>query len=522
MWRSASPQSGPAAARARGRGVLALALASAGGCAHRRSAPAPAAWSYRIDASAPRWAIELCFEGAPPTSLTAGEGALAGLIGARDPASGRELAITEEPPRIDLTGLRGRCVAYDVDLEAAAGGWRSDVRIVGDDRLVATEAWLWHPPRIASDPSITVAFTLAEGESVSTPWPRLGERTYRLPTTALRWRSYAAVGRLERDTFTVAGGSLDVAILDGPRRLSEAGLRRWLTRAGEAVATLYGALPVSDIQVLVVPTVGWGDEPVVFGAVERGGGASILLLIGGDAEDDAFVGEWVAIHELLHLGMPSIVRGDAWLPEGFVTYYTEVVRARAGLRSEVAAWAALRAGFRRGRADVRGDLSLAEASAAMGRLHTYHWVYWGGAAIALIADVALREAGGPTLDDALRRLHTCCAASSRRWSAAEVMAQMTGQMTGQTTGPTTRQTTRQTVELDAGSHALAPSPSPSLSEIAGEILPRPGFPDLKPLYRKLGADVIDEKVALDDAAPLAHLRRAIFTGPHQTGVQYGR
>ncbi|MCB9566999.1 MAG: hypothetical protein H6710_07285 [Myxococcales bacterium] len=125
---------------------------------------------------------------------------------------------------------------------------------------MATEAWLWHPPRIASDPSITVAFTLAEGESVSTPWPRLGERTYRLPTTALRWRSYAAVGRLERDTFTVAGGSLDVAILDGPRRLSEAGLRRWLTRAGEAVATLYGALPVSDIQVLVVPTVGWGTS----------------------------------------------------------------------------------------------------------------------------------------------------------------------------------------------------------------------------------------------------------------------
>jgi hypothetical protein len=40
--------------------------------------------------------------------------------------------------------------------------------------------------------------------------------------------------------------------------------------------------------------------------------------------------------------------------------------------------------------------------------HAYQRVYWGGAAIALLLDVALREAGS-SLDAAMRHLDTCCA-----------------------------------------------------------------------------------------------------------------
>ncbi|MEZ4383953.1 MAG: hypothetical protein R3A79_21655 [Nannocystaceae bacterium] len=471
----------------RGRALVAAALLGlAPSCAHRPRADAPTrAWSYTIDDHGERWDVELCFADAPPRRLVAATAAAEALLDPRDPVTGAALErIDGDAPQIDLAPLRGGCLTYGVDVAAAAGGWSRRLPAVGGDRLVANELWLWHPPRVAEDATITADFRAREGERVSMPWtPRgeAGDGRYTLPEAALRWSSYSAVGRLEVHALEVAGGALEVVVLDAPRRLTPDGLRRWLTAAGEAAAALYGAFPRPRLQLLVVPVDSYG-EPVLFGAVERGGD-SVFLLINGNASDDAFVGEWVAIHEILHTGMPFVARGDAWLAEGFVTYYTEVVRARTGLKTEAQAWRALLAGFGRGERDVRGDATLGEASAAMGRLHAYSWVYWGGAAIALANDVAIREAsaGARSLDDGLRHLSRCCAQGDRRWGAAEILA-----------------------ELDAwrGSALVAP--------LCQEILATSGFDELAGLYRKLGVSMVDENLGLDDTAPLAPIRRAIF------------
>lgn len=460
--------SAPLAAR-----VLALACITAA-CAHRpRGAEPPRAWSYTVEDHGERWDVELCFADARPPALVAATAAAEVLIDPRDATTGAALDLTDgDAPRIDLAPMRGPCLTYGVDLTSAADGWPRRLPQLGDDRLVANELWLWHPPRIAEDAAITAEFRAREGERVSTPWTPLGDGRYALPEAAVRWGSYTAVGDLELHALEVAGGALEVVVLDGPRRLTSAGLRRWLEAAGEAAASLYGAFPRPHLQLLVVPVDG-GDEPVIFGAVERGG-ASIFLLINGGAADDEFIGEWVAIHEILHTGMPFVARGDAWLAEGFVTYYTEVVRARTGLKTEEQAWQALFAGFRRGIHDVRGDATLSDASQAMGRLHAYSWVYWGGAAIALLSDVAIREAsaGARSLDDGLRHLSRCCAQSSRRWTADEILA-----------------------EIDAwrGDAGIAP--------LCREVLATSGFDELPALYRKLGVSVVDENLGVDDTAP---------------------
>ncbi|HEY8377324.1 MAG TPA: hypothetical protein VIK91_12600, partial [Nannocystis sp.] len=355
---------------------------------------------------------------------------------------------------------------------------------------------------------IALEFALGRAVAASVPWEPRGVGRYRLPITALTWASQVVFGALEKQTVTAAGATFDVTILDGPRKLGEAGVERWLETAADTVAGLYGRFPTERMQVVVLPFPG-GGGPVYFGVALRGGGPSVRLLVSSEAPDYAFPGEWVAIHEFLHHGMPFVEKTEAWLSEGLVTYYTEVLRTRRGFRSEQAGWQALHDGFARGRRDGCGQ-ALADASRDMHETHSYQRVYWSGAALALLADVALRTGSEParagddggggaapepgagpsgsgqarSLDAAMRHLLDCCAKRPRIWSAAEVLA-----------------------ELDrwAGRRLF--------SELAGLWLGRADFPEVAPVYRKLGLDVIDGVVTIRQSAPAADVRRAIFARP---------
>ena len=390
------------------------------------------------------------------------------------------LALDPTTGRLPLAALAGPCVAYGVDLGPGDRRRRLGAT-AGGDRILPAGLLLWRPHPLPAGARATARFALADGLRVSAPWPRRPDRpdTYDLDDTAFRWLSHLALGAFTPLHLDLAGAPVEVVVLAGDRRLSDEGLRRWLEAALGAVAGLYGAPPAPALQVLVVPVPG-DDEPVYFGLVGRGGGASVLLYIAADADDDAFPGEWVAIHELLHLGMPYLDRADAWLAEGFVTYFTEVARARAGLRPPDRAWRALADGYLRGAAAARPGLDLAAASRTMEATRRYTWVYWGGAAIALLADLALRQAtdGERGLDAAMAHLHRCCARSPRAWSAAEVLA-----------------------ELDRW------AARPWLVPLAERALAGTGFAELPASLADLG--VTDRDRALADDAPLAALRRAI-------------
>jgi len=459
-------------------------------CAHQKQTPPVSeAWTYTVselDDNREFWRVELCFRGERPQVLVATEEAADIIIEPRSSANGELLPLERgTTPTIHLGDLKGSCLTYGVDLTAASQGFRANVRRIGEDLVVANELWLWHPRHIHRSTQITAEFHIGEAR-VSTPWASDSRGRFVLPSSALYWRSYTAIGDLDTDTIKVADGTLEIVLLDAPHRLTREGAHRWLRAAGEATAALYGTLPVPHLRVLVLP-VGASNEPVVFGTVERGG-TSVLLLISSEAEDEDFYGEWVAIHEFLHLGMPFIDRDDAWLPEGFVTYYTEVVRARMGMKSEAAAWSALLDGFRRGREDVRGDRSLDVASRSMHRLHAYSWVYWGGAAIALLSDVAIRQQSGGklALDDGLRHIWRCCALSHRRWTGSEILA-----------------------ELDRwrGNSWIIP--------LSQRLLQTSGFAELPSLYRKLGVSMVHESPALDGTSALSHLRSEIFAKSSQ-------
>lgn len=499
--------------------VLAARLGSA--CAGTSPAPPPstpaaapaadpAALHYTVwlDERLDAMTLRLCFEGPAPARLATRRDAGDHVRWARRASDGAPLRVTADAIHTDAVPADG-CVECGIALDRLVRrASRTQGAAIGADVLASPDLWLWHPAPLDPRTHATLRLILPAGVTAAVPWPRGEDGSYALAPLAFRWRAHVAFGRFDPLELEVAGARFRVAILDHEHAATTAGIERWLRTAGETVASLYGGrFPVEQVSIVVAPIPSWGRAPVLFGHATRGGGAAILLLLDADARDDQLPGEWVAIHEMLHLGMPYVRPIDAWLSEGFVTYYTQVLRARAGLLpgggepasgADAQAMLALRNmsdGFARARRSA-STRTLADASRSMHASGAYARVYWGGAAVALACDVAIRVASGGrrSLDDAMRGIQSDCS-SGEVWSAARVLARMDGAL------------------------AAGPDGSPIRDLVQGTArrhLETRGMVDLQEEFARLGVEVGAEAGGAprfaDDGRATPHLRHAIF-GP---------
>jgi hypothetical protein len=452
-----------------------------------------AGWDYRVTAS-PGLAtlgVRVCVRGSvserwvaddeasfDALTLPPGGGRNPGLR--RDAAGGGALSV----------GLRpGGCVEYGVNVSALLeDGGRDRSYRVGQDLVLAPGRWLLRPAQYPVGASVTIEFDLPPGTSVSVPWPRDvlpgGRERFRLDETAFRFESHVAIGRFSIDRVEAAGARFDLAVLDRPHEATPEGIRRWISEAARANALLHGRFPRDTVQVIVQPVSG-GRDPVSFGVSRMGGGGGVRLFLSARASDRRLVGEWVGVHELLHLGLPPVRSADAWFYEGFVTYYQEVCRTRAGFQSEAEGWQQIYEGFLRGRSQPTGN-TLAEDSAGMHDSHAYWPVYWGGCALALRVDLELRKASGgrTSLDDAMRFLASRYARTARLWTAQELLGALDGWF---------------------GRPLFTSTIQPRLTS------PRQlAFEDL---FTAMGIDVKDGRVVLVPGAPQEAARRAIMAAP---------
>ncbi len=465
-------------------------------------APADAArsagWDYeiRFDEGLRRADVRLCFRRFLPKRLVLGHDDAHGALDLTRRPGAAGLVRRGDGESYVPVGLRpGGCVAWSIDLDALAraGRWRKPASRVGRDLVFAPGALLLRPALWTSRMDVTVRFVLPEGTRPAVPWPLTRDGSYRLDRYALRLEGTIAVGRFEIERLDAAGARFDVAVLDAPHRASREGIRTWLSKAAGAVAQLSGRFPVDRTLVLVEP-VPARTPAVIFGMAMRAGGPHLRLLLASTARDEELVGEWVAVHEMTHLGMAWNYDTEAWFQEGFVTYYQEILRGRAGLLSEQEVWQNLHDGFGRGRRSG-GQRTLSRESRVMHRHHTYHRVYWAGAALALRLDVELR-----------RRFPD-------RWCLDDLM-QLWERMHGGTRGgPATGLALMRAADRRLRQALCVPLATAQLESAA--------FPDLERLYARLGVQVVGGRVVLRDDAPLASLRRAI-TAPKTAVSAAGR
>lgn len=358
---------------------------------------------------------------------------------------------------VELQMRDGECVRYAVTLPKQSG-------------LASPDDWLWVPSPRPEGVKLSVRFELPDGVSAAMPWAEGAP-----PESLFAWKSAGAFTRRAIESAP----PLRLAVL-APGFRHEAEVRAWIEQGKRTASLLFGRFPVPEALVIAVPGKRRGAG---FGMALRGGGPSVLIFLDRESNAATLANDWTATHEFLHLGVPRLPPDDAWLFEGLATYYTEVLRARAGLITRAQAYQHLLDGFERGRRSG-GTLSLREESQEMRERRSFHRVYWAGAALALLVDVEARRAGGPTLDHALRDFAECCASSSEDWSAERVLSHL-----DQTLG------------------------APRFSTLARAWLDRADFPALDETWRALGVAPGKRGEALLTPAADSALRDALVALP---------
>jgi hypothetical protein len=438
-------------------------------------------YTVSVDARLATLTVNACFDMPVPEALHPGSSTARRYVKAAQ-VDGRELRSQDH--EILPLGENGRsCVEYLVDARSAAARRFPNARLIGSLAVLLDPSdWLWLPEP-GTAPEQFLRFELPEEMDVSVPWPAAGPGRFRIDGAMREWPALIAVGRMSTERIVLPGGELRYAALPGSPPADEAMVRDWMLRGARAITMIYGSFPVPSPQVLVIP-IGRGGEAVPWGQVQRGGGAAAHLFIDQTRSTEEFAADWVLVHELSHFVHPNLGSDSAWLSEGLATYYQYVARARAGMLTEQESWQKLHEGFERGRQQTRRGVDLVEATRNMREQRIFMRVYWTGTALALLADLALRDAGS-SLDAVLEAFKDCCLAEPRVWEAGEFL---------------------QRLDRLAGNEIL--------SELSGRYLGSDRFPDLTQAYTRLGLRESHGRIQLDADPAASALRRAIMAPRH--------
>ncbi|MDI1449116.1 hypothetical protein [Polyangium sp. 6x1] len=369
----------------------------------------------------------------------------------------------------------GDCIGYDVDLGPPREGfWIAP----GEAHVIAApDVWLLAPEPRPEGTLLTASFTLPPGVRAAVPWPD-DPRGHRVPETAFTLRGAAAFGKLEQATARVGGAELDLVSLGSGFGERAPLVSKWMQKSASALTELHDGLPVPRVMALLLPVSG---SDVGFGMALRGGGPTVMIMVGSSVTPASLDTDWTAVHELFHLSAPRFHPRDAWLSEGLATYYTDILMARAGMLDERSAWDDLRDGFSRGSRRGTGR-TLRQESIDMHETYAYQRVYWAGAALSLLADVELRKRGVEGgLDGPMRELARCCARSEEAWSA-EKFAAFVDQKTGQSV----------------------------VQSLFEHYLDRADFPDTAEILAALGVKGAGREMTLVADAPRASVRSAMM------------
>lgn len=377
------------------------------------------------------------------------------------------------------------CMNYTVDLARAAEAHRFSKMLAPNNIIVSPSYWIWRP-ELRNDTNIRVRFRLPENVRVAVPWQRLPEDGFVYLIAESPESAFAPVvfGNFDYHDVDVPGATLRVTLVEGVDEMDNESIVQWIRAAATDVSLAYGRFPNPSPNVVVIP-VGksrnnnWSAVP--FGRVIRDGGETVELQVDQSQPLHVLLADWTATHEFSHLLLPFVEHKHRWISEGFAQYYQNVLLARAGAYDDLYAWQKISDGYERGR-QSRPELSPNEATAGSGRSGLMK-MYWSGAALALMADVELRERsdGARSLDDVLDRFQECCLPSQRIWSGPDLFAKFD--------------------EL-AGTPVFMP--------LYRRIADTAGFPDMNAVFERLGLIVTDGKVHIRRGAELHAIRNAIL------------
>lgn len=355
--------------------------------------------------------LTACGHAQPATNASANESLAIGV------------AIDPSLSRLHIEECRGSspCREYAVSTTRRTGSVARDPLRLGQTLLVPTSYMLGRVRNATRLRRAELDVHTSAGVAVSLPFAERDGR-YELSARDFRFDGFAVLGRFAEIETEAVGTSLSIVLPEEATEFDHDMIAAWISDATETVGKLMGTFPVSRAQIIVV-SVPRAGTVVPFGMAFRAGGASVLLFVSSDATSEALAADWVAVHELTHLTLPYVQEADAWFAEGYATYYQEVLRSISGARTNASVREAIGAAFARARNAGTGR-TLADETRERHATHAYTRVYWGGAAIMMLADIAYHEHGCGSLREAVRRAAFTLDDMSRVFRANEVIERL--------------------------------------------------------------------------------------------------
>ena len=245
----------------------------------------------------------------------------------------------------------------------------------------------------------------------------------------------------------------------------------WVEQSAADVSLYYGKFPVP--KVLIEMPVGPG-KGVRGGKSYPGDVPTIEAPVGrASTEKNLMTGDWVMVHEMIHLAFPYLDGEHNWMHEGIAVYVESIARVQAGHLPPEQIWGDFASQMPKGLPE-EGDGGFDQG---------YSWgrTYWGGAMFCLLADIEIRKRTGNAkgLQHALRGIN---AERDFRnlWPFRETL-ELGDRATGQTV----------------------------LIEFYDRMKETPEKPDLAALWQQLGVAVKDGAIVFDGAAKMASIRKAL-------------
>jgi hypothetical protein len=287
---------------------------------------------------------------------------------------------------------------------------------------------------------------------------------------------YTALGNQPHSRLLIGGGQIDVVFADGAPGLDRGRVMHWIRAGAQAVTTYFGHFPVAHVGVLVIATDG---AQVSSGTTYGFDGSAIHIAVGRNADETVLRDDWILVHEMTHLALPTVPRRSLWLLEGNATYVEPIARAQAGQIDPAVVWRWSLEGMPKG-LPQQGDRGL-DHTASWGR------TYWGGAMFWLLADIRIRERtqNRQGVQDALRAINRASRGNGTHWSVDQIMA-------------VGDQATRTDV----------------MATLYAQMKEAPVETNLRKLFVDLGVTERDGEIIFEERAPLAALRRAITAAPN--------
>lgn len=283
---------------------------------------------------------------------------------------------------------------------------------------------------------------------------------------------YSAFDHMPFESVQIGDALIRVVFGPGAFDLPSQRIVDFVRQSAHTVALYFGRFPAPAARLLVLNTTSPG-RPIRSGTAFGYRGAAIKLTLAASVTATDLDRDWILVHEMSHLALPTLPRRHHWFEEGMASYVEPLARAQAGLLSKERVWADMVKGIPQGLPQT-GDQGL-------DRTHTWGRTYWGGALFCLLADIEIRQVtdGHRGLQHALKAIlgH----GNIELESPIEPL-------------------------LEIGDHATG---TQVLASLYGRMKDRPYPVDLAKLWDRLGVRIASGGIEFDDTAPLAAFRVAM-------------